>query len=97
MILNRIALYISVLIDYSYYYKGVINRVIFSHQRKYNNAWFADEIRDFPDCQILLSEIIKNTCSFGSWELIGDGIVDLALIILDINAGLGGKFFWGIH
>ena len=66
---------------------GVINKVISSHLRKKNNAWFSDEIREFPDCQELLTEIIKNTCSYGSWELIGDGIVDLALIILDINAG----------
>ena len=66
---------------------GVINKVISSHLRKKNNAWFSDEIREFPDCQDLLTEIIKNTCSYGSWELIGDGIVDLALIILDINAG----------
>ena len=66
---------------------GVINKVISSHLRKKNNAWFSDEIREFPDCQELLTDIIKNTCSYGSWELIGDGIVDLALIILDINAG----------
>ena len=64
---------------------------MFSQQRKKSNAWFSDEIRVMPDCQNLLTEVIKNTCSFGSWELIGDGIVDLALIILDIKAGLGGK------
>jgi hypothetical protein len=33
--------------------------------------------------------VIGNTCLYGSWELIADGVVDLALMLLDISVGIG--------
>ncbi len=71
--------------------KSVLNRVVQNELRQKANAWFAEEIGKIPNCKDLLYGIVSSTCKYGSWELIGDGIVDLALALLDINAGLAGK------
>ena len=68
--------------------KGAIGRIMICAQKKHANAWFAEEIQDLPDCKALIQDVIKTTCTYGSWELIGDGIVDLALLLLDIKAGM---------
>lgn len=67
---------------------GVIQKTVLSIKKKKESIWFCEEIGEIHHPLKLLSKVIENTCQYGSWALIGDGVVDLAFALLDVNAGL---------
>lgn len=70
--------------------KGVIGKVIVSNLKKRDNAWYSEEISQAGIAEPfdLMAMIINDTCTYGSWGLIGDGVVGLAFMMLDVNVGL---------
>ena len=68
--------------------KGVISKMVLSIKKKKDSGWFSSEIGEIHHPSDLLSQVIQNTCTYGSWALIGDGVVDLAFMLLDMSAGL---------
>ena len=69
--------------------KNVITKLIICNQRSNENAWFQEEVPGITDGKSVLLQLIQNVCQHGSWGLTGQGVVDLALALLDTNAGLG--------
>ena len=66
----------------------MIQKTVLSIKKKKESIWFCEEIGEIHHPLKLLSKVIENTCQYGSWALIGDGVVDLAFALLDVNAGL---------
>ena len=72
--------------------KSVISKLINSNLKSQENAWFNEELRMNSmntDARSVLMQVIHQVCNYGSWGHIGPGLVDLALVLLDIQPGLG--------
>ena len=72
--------------------KSVISKLIISNMKSQENAWFNEELRlnsMNTDARSVLMEVIHQVCNYGSWGHIGLGLVDLALVLLDLQPGLG--------
>ncbi len=78
--------------------KKVISKTIASSVRARQNIWFAMELKRQEQGHSNSSssifdrhfkKFVGDTTNHGSWELIGDGLLDLGLALLDANPGLG--------
>ena len=58
-------------------------RSIMLEEKRNKNAWLRTNIPKSPDTGDLLSQVIGQSCKAGGWDLIGQGLVDLGLVLLD--------------
>ena len=83
--------------------KAVILKTGVNIKRKKESIWFSIEIGQIHQPVDVFCQVVRNTYKYGSWGLIGDGVIDLAFMLLDVNAGLPGakvdeklKSLWNI-
>ena len=71
--------------------KSVVSKLIISNLKAQDNAWFEEELSSVGKAnpKAILMQVIHQVCRYGSWGHIGPGLVDLALVLLDIQPGLG--------
>jgi len=60
-----------------------ITRSIMLEEKRNKNAWLRTNLPKSPDTGDLLSQVIGQSCKSGGWDLIGQGLVDLGLALLD--------------
>lgn len=69
--------------------KVVATKCVHLQHKRSDNLWFRKQTAQLPDIAKLLEvEVIEKTTRYSSWELIGEGVVDLALALLDASSGL---------
>lgn len=70
--------------------KSVVVKQVEFDLRRRENAWFR---RTFPkiDTQLLITNLIRQGARFGGWELMAQGVLDLARGLLDVVAPGFGK------
>eukprot|EP00092_Neocalanus_flemingeri_P013422 GFUD01014471.1.p1 GENE.GFUD01014471.1~~GFUD01014471.1.p1 ORF type:complete len:1306 (+),score=525.63 GFUD01014471.1:564-3920(+) len=62
-----------------------IVRSIMLEEKRTTSAWLRTNMTRSPDTGDLLSQVIGQSCKAGGWDLIGQGLVDLGLALLDQN------------
>jgi len=53
------------------------------------SVWFRTITPKLPDLTVLFSQVISESVKYGGWDLIGQGLVDIALLLLDTRPPLG--------
>ena len=65
-----------------------ISKSILLEEKRSSNAWLRLNLNKTPDIGDILSQVISQSCKTGGWDLIGQGLVDLGLLLLDQNSFL---------
>lgn len=66
-------------------------RCLALEERRGESAWLRDVLPRLGDVSDLLTQIISGTKRGGCWDLVGQGLVDLGLALLDMLPGLGRR------
>jgi Fanconi anemia group I protein len=69
--------------------KSAICKSFFLDLRRHQDAWLRSVTRQSANALQLLDEVVEQSTRFAGWELVGQGLVELALGLLDTSAGLG--------
>ena len=69
--------------------KQTISRYLIVEERRHDSAWFRSIVPRSQDVANLLTQVISQSSRAGGWDLIGQGLVDLGLALLDTVPPLG--------
>lgn len=67
--------------------KSAITKSLVIGHRRTESAWFRNVTPCLPEIARNFSGLIRQVTKFGGFDLIGQGVVDLAMILLDTLPG----------
>ena len=69
--------------------RQAVTRALALEERRRESAWVREVVPGVTDLPSLLGQVIEESRRSGGWDLVGQGVVDLGLALLDQQPGLG--------
>jgi len=69
--------------------KAIISKAFSICESRDSCAWFRENTPQIPNITDLFCLVISQSVRFGGWDLIGEGLVNLSFILLDVQPPLG--------